>query len=239
MSLNNIFQESSEFKGVGKIYPIQLKNWDEFEGYLQILMLNDSHFDEETNQSLLYKLVNMGMQNPAIIIGLQNIFNLITRTSTFQFNWDLDVLLFVNEEKQFVNEFMYDELRKIVLHQNILIEPKVFKNKMVQEWADKVLKARQKESANVTLEDMITSVAALSGKHYSDLADYSIYQLKSEFYRWQHIKNYDSISNLFGNPYAASELKLPQFAEYLDLYADPYKDIFKSDKGMNITQAFK
>jgi len=239
MSLNNIFQEPLEFNGVGKIYPIQLKYWDEFEGYLQILMLNDSHFEEDANQSLLYKLVNMGVQNPAIIIGLQNIFNLITRTSTFQFNWDLDVLLFVNEEKQFINEFMYDELRKIVLHQNILIEPKVFKNKMVQEWAEKVLKARQKESANVTLEDMITSVAALSGKHYSDLADYSIYQLKSEFYRWQHIKNYDSVSNLLGNPYAASELKLPQFAEYLDLYADPYKDVFKSDKGMNITQAFK
>jgi len=238
MSLTNIFQKPLEFKGVGKIYPIQMKDWDEFESYLQILMLNNTHFEDAT-ESLLYKLVNIGIENPAIIIGLQNIFNLITRTSTFQFNWDLDVLLFVNEEKQFINELMYDELRKVVLHQNLLIEPKVFKNPMMQEWADKVLASRNRKSANVRLEDMVTTVAALSSKHYEDLESYSMYQLKSEFYRHKHIKHYDSIANAYGNPYAASEIELPEFAQDLDLYADPYKDIFKSDKDMNIKKAIK
>ncbi|MED3792330.1 hypothetical protein P4571_07735 [Niallia alba] len=239
MSLINIFQKPMEFKGIGKVYPIQLKDWDEFEEYLQILMLNNSHFEGESDDSLLVKLVRMGLENPAIIVALENIFNLITRTSTFQFNWNLDVLLFVNEEKQFVDELMYEELRKVVLHQNLLIEPKVFKSKRMQEWANDALRLKQKNSANVTLEDMVTTVSNLKGISYEKLETSTIYQLKSDFYRWQYIKRYDAISNLYGNPYAASELELPQFAECLELYADPYKDLFKSKNKMNITQALK
>jgi len=239
MSLLNIFQKPREYESFGKLYPIRMKDWDEFEDYVQILMLSNAQFEGDDGSPLFRKLVAIGSQNNDLIFGLQNLFNLVTRTSTFTIKFEGDDYWFSNDKGQIVNEFNYDELRKVILHQNLLIEPKIFKNKLMQEWADKVLKARQKDSANVTLEDMITSVAALSGKDYEKLSTYSIYQLKSEFYRWQQIKSFDAMSNLYGNPYAASEVKLPQFAEYLDLYADPYKDVFKSDKGMNITQAFK
>lgn len=241
MSLDNIFKRPKHVDLIGKIYPIEMKNWDTFEGCLNVLMTGKQHLPMENNEDtpLLHRLILVGQLDHSYINNLITVFNLITKTNSFDLRVTNNGFYFHNNKNQIVNIENYEDIRKIVLHQNLLIEPKVFKNKLVAEWADKVLKEKQRKSANVNIEEMITTVAALSSKDYEKIETFSIYQLKSEFYRWQHIKNFDAVANAYGNPYAASDLELPHFAEFLDLYADPYKDVFKSDKGMNITQAFK
>jgi hypothetical protein len=239
MSLNNILQAPIFIKSIGNIYPIKIVNWDNFESHLNILMLSKQHIPVTGDEDipLLHRIV-IGFQDDKVNESLCSIFNLLTRTDSFQLKLNSKTYYFENELNHVIDADNYEEIRNVALHQNLLFEPKIYKDKLMQIWAEKVLKERQKNAANITLEDMITTVASLSGKHYWDLGEYSIYQLKSEFLRWQRIKQYDTTSILYANPYAASEVKLEHFAEFLNMYEDPYKDLFKSkDSLKNINKA--
>lgn len=239
MTLCNILQKPTFINKVGDIYPIRIKDWDEFEKHLNILMLSKKHLEVNSEEDipLLHRIV-LGYQDDIVNQSLCEIFNLITRTSTFELEVTHENYYFINRNKQIVDSDNYEEIRNIVLRQNLLFEPKVYKTKLMQEWAERVLQARKKNAANITMEDMITTIAVISGKHYKDIAKYSIYQLQSEFQRINKIKQYETISILYANPYAASEVKLDHFAEYLDMYSDPYADLFKSkDKLTNIHKA--
>lgn len=238
MSLINIFQKPVNIKGFGNVYPIQVGDWDEFENYLNVLMISKKHIEVTIDEdiALLHRIV-LGIQDDKINNSLCKLFNLISKTDSFKLELFHDKYHFINDESQTVDFTNYDDIRNTIFHQNILFEPKVYKDPLMQQWAEKVLEARSKNAANITMEDMITTVAVLSGKHYWDLEKYSIYQLKSEFQRINKIKVYDTTSIMYANPYA-SDIKLDHFAEYLDMYADPYKDVFKSkDKLKNINKA--
>lgn len=238
MSLDNILGKPKFVFNVGNVYPIRLKDWDRFEQHMQVLMLSKKHIPIESDVEipLLTRLILL--QNEFIFDSLCEIFDIVTRTKSFEFRVDVDGYYFINDKSQIVNDGNYEELRKTILHQNIILEPKIFKSKLMQEWAEKALKARQKNAANVTLEDMITTVAALSGKDYSTLENYTIYQLKSEFNRWVKIKNFESKSNLYAHSFIdPNDVDIEFFAESLDLYKDPYEDIFKKKSNLNITKA--
>jgi hypothetical protein len=240
MSLKNIFNKPITIDLVGNVHPIQIKDWEDFESYLQILMVSKNHIPINGDEDipLLRRILIAYAQesDDTILDVLCSLFNLITKSKEFKFVDERSTYYFINENEQIINDDNYEEFRNIVLKQNIIIEPKVYKSKMMQEWAEKVLEARSKDAANITMEDMVTTVAVVSGKHYWDLEKYSIYQLKSEFQRINKIKVYDTQSIMFANPYA-SDIKLDHFAEYLDMYEDPYKDVFKSKDNMNITKA--
>lgn len=237
MSLDNIFGRPTYVEDVGYIYPIRLKDWDAFEEHLDILVLSKNHIDVGLDIPLLDRLLFLGEET---ILSLCQVFNLVTRTDSFKFKTFEDEYYFINNKNQVVNNFNYDKLRKVVLYQNIIFEPKIYKSKIVQEWAKKALKQRQKNAPNVTLEDMITTVAALSGKDYDVLENYTIYQLKSEFNRWCKIKNYDTTVLSFANANVDPKSVNPEyFAEYLDLYKNPYDDLFKNKDEMQIGKVIK
>ncbi|MEX3710878.1 hypothetical protein ABFV99_00590 [Cytobacillus horneckiae] len=239
MSLDNIFGKPSMMKDIGGIFPIRVKQWEKFQTYLPVLMMSKKQIELDSDEDLpLLHLLVLGLQSDEINNILCTVFNTITRTESFKLELKSDTYFFVNNKGQKVTPDNYEDIRKIVLHQNIIFEPKVYKNKMMQEWAEKVLEARSKNSANIDFEDMITTIAALSGKHYKDLEEYTVYQLRAEFARWNKIKEYDSTSILYANPHIASEIKLDHFAEMLDLYKDPYADVFKSNNTSKLNKAF-
>ena len=236
MSTNNIFHKPIYIKRFGNVYPIQVGDWEKFESCLNVLMISKKHIEVTVDEdiALLHRIV-LGLQDDEINKALCKLFNLISKTDSFKL--DSDHYHFINDESQRVDFENYDEIRNTIFNQNILFEPKVYKDPLMQQWANKVLEARSKNAANITMEDMVTTVAVISGKHYWDLEKYSIYQLKSEFQRINKIKAYDTTSIMFANPYA-TDIKLDHFAEYLDMYADPYQDLFKSkDKLKNIDKA--
>ncbi|MGP7815558.1 hypothetical protein ACTXGU_00190 [Niallia sp. 01092] len=239
MLLNNIFNRPAVVEGVGEIYPIQLKDWDEFESYLSVLVLSKSNFPtEDESIPLLDRILFYISNNPDELEKLINLFNLTTRSSSFNL-YSLETYFFRDDDGKLITSLNYEEFRKVVLHQNVILEPRIFKDPRVAEWAEKALKLKNKDAANITLEDMISTVSVVKCKDYDVLEKYTMYQLKTDFQRINQIKSYDATANLLGNPYAASEVKLNHFAEYLDLYADPYKDVFKKSSSSNINQAFK
>jgi hypothetical protein len=83
------------------------------------------------------------------------------------------------------------------------------------------------------MEEMLSTVSVFTGKHYWDLKDYTIYQLRSDFNRICKIEEYRTQSMVFANPYAdLSKFKMDHFAEKIDMYKNPYDDVFKDKSTM-------
>ncbi|MDT0160274.1 hypothetical protein [Bacillus sp. AG4(2022)] len=237
MSLANILQKPSQIDLIGDVYPVRVKDWDEFESYLSILMISKKHFNKDLDIPLLTGIV-INLRDEPIVEVLCGIFNILTRTDSFTMEYLEDSVYFENKNKQIICDSNYDLLREVALHQNIIFEPKIYKDPLMARWAEKALEAKSKNAANITFEDMITTIATYSSKHYWDIENYSIYQLKAEFQRITRLKVYDTNSLTYGNSNVnPSEVKLDHFAESFDLYADPYKDLFKSKENLNISKA--
>lgn len=240
MSLNHIFGKSKYVSDVGNIYPIRLKDWDEFEENCEPLLITKKHFQVEDDIPLL-ALVVFGLGDEQAIKNLETVFKLALRVEQVTFAYNEDYYFFMASENSIIHSGNYEEVRKIILEQNLLFEPKVYKDPLMQKWAEKVLDARRKNAPNITLEDKVSTVAALNSKHYWDLEEYTIYQLEMEFARLCAIKNYDVQSHLFARDYAdPADIKLDHFAEKIDMFKNPYDDLFKSkDKLKNINKAIK
>jgi len=119
------------------------------------------------------------------------------------------------------------------MKQNLMFEQKIYKTEIVQKWADKAMKAKQKNAPKITFEDMVSTVSVSCGKHYSDLENYTIYQIYSDFYRLRKITDFD-VSIQYRC--AGADIKFQDYAESLDLYHNPYDDLFVSSdklKGLN------
>lgn len=223
-NLNNIFGKPHYVEGVGNIYPIKIKDYDEFIENADVLYYSKKHFGiENDNISLFYMLFIFGMQNPNIIKKLQNLFSMILKKDTFVAVSD-EFYGFIIDEDHSINEYNYDLVRQIVMNQNIVYEPKVYKNPLVQQWAEKALEAKAKNSIKMTIEDMITTVHVFTGIEYEKLADYTYYQLQASFNRIKKFKNYDS--SIAMKCAGAEKVDIEHFAEELELYKNPYDDLF-------------
>jgi hypothetical protein len=240
MSLNHIFGKPKFVEGVGNIYPIRLKDWDEFEENCRPLLLTKKHFQVEEDIPLL-DLVVFGLRDEQVIKNLEIAFKLALRVEQVTFAYNENYYFFMANENSIIHNGNYEEVKRIILEQNLLFEPKVYKDPLMQKWAEKVLEARRKNAPNITLEDKVSTVAALNGKHYWDLEEYTIYQLEMEFARICAVKNYDVQSHLLARDYVnPADIKLDHFAEKIDMFKNPYDDLFKSkDKLKNINKAIK
>jgi len=124
----------------------------------------------------------------------------------------------------------YDLIREVVMKQNLMFEEKVYKNEKVREWAKKTLEAKSKNQPKIGIEEVITTVSTLTGKHYSDLKKYSIYQIYSDFYRIRKGKAYDiSITARC----QGADIEVEDFAEDLDIYKNPYDGLFVDSNKLN------
>ena len=87
-------------------------------------------------------------------------FSLITKEQV-TFIADGDDSGFLIGNTNMISAQNYDKIRKAIMYQNLMFEPKVYEDPIVQEWVDKKLKVMQRQSGKITLEDMITTVKKL------------------------------------------------------------------------------
>jgi hypothetical protein len=241
MTLNHIFGNPDFIKGVGNIYPIRLKDNDEFSNYSGILLFSRKSLGiEETEFSLLKTLV-LGTRDEEkakeIIHSLMMVFNLALRKK-MHFIWGKEEFEFVDDEEQTViNELNYEDVRSVIMKQNLIFEPKIFKDKRAQEWANKVLAVRAK-SSKLTIEDMITTVCAYNGLDLNIISEYSKYQLQSIFYRINKIKSYDTKVSFACA--GAKDTEIPDYTDQIEMFKSPYDDIFVSkNKLSHVDEAVK
>src|SRR3972149_6816608 len=103
--------------------------------------------------------------------------------------------------------------------------------KLVQEWANKVLESRSRNSTKISIEDIITTVSVYKGKDYSELLNYTIYQIYADFYRIRKMKKYDT-DTLFATV-SSEKFTIEDFAEEINMFKSPYDDLFVSSDKLN------
>ena len=228
-----IFQKPDIIEGIGEIYPIKMKHYDEFMDSSNILCLSYDHFNvEEIKKDFgledvsLLELVILAASQSAdgeeSFFNLANIFSFATRKEIKFIDKDVS---FVTDDGMCINKFNYDKVREVIMRQNLLFTPKVYKNKKLQEWANKVIQARAKNGIDSTIEDMISTIAVISCKDYERLEEYSIYQVKQEFNRAMKVEAYRSA--LAYKLAGAEKVELEHYAENIDMFKNPFDDLFK------------
>ena len=234
MSLQYIFARPDYVDKAGDIFPIRLIDYEAFEQCSSILYISKNHFKKNPYPLLFLIFMSaehLGFKNERELIKeFEKLFSLVARKD-FKFVESDDNAWFECEyeedgvvKKNYINVDNYDAVRTTITKQNLLFEQKIYKTERTRRWAEKALKTKQKKAPKITLEDIVTTVSVSCGKNYSDLQYYTIYQLYSDFYRLRKIAEYDASVHFLCA--GAKDLKLQDFAESLDLYHNPYDDLF-------------
>lgn len=208
------------------IYPVLVESYDKLSDYSKFLTISKDLFPESDAPLLMILLsIHKQLQETpeSMLDKMCKLFELVTRSSV---GYMPDGKFVVNNENV-IGEHNYDDIRKIIMQQNLIFEPKVYKNPLVQEWANKAIDARRKKNEKITIEDMITTVKSCQGITYEQIFKQTIYQLYADFYRMCKRMAFDK-DCLFAT--VSDKITIKSFAENIDLYeeANPYKDLFRS-----------
>lgn len=238
--LKYIFAEPEYVDGIGDIYPVQLKDYDTFIECNNLLYISKQNFGE-TDIPLLDLIMNsyksLKITTEEMIKNFELLFSTVLRKEVF-FGYSENFYGFLADHEHYINKKNYNEIRKIIMQQNLLFERKIYKNKITQEWADKALEAKMKNSAKIGVEEMLTTVSVYKGVNYEQLKEYSIYQLYSDFYRIRMIKSYDT--DVSAKCAGAEKVTIEDFAKELDLFKSPYDSLFVSkEKVKNLNNAIE
>jgi hypothetical protein len=237
-NLKYIFAQPDYIEGVDKdnpiiLYPIKLKDHDKFEECSELLYLSKNHF-AEVDMPLLSLLFmareQLKLTIEELIEKLSKLFSLVTQ-KTVNFISSDQIEGFIVDNTNIISTHNYDEIRKIIMKQNLMFDQKVYKDPLVQEWANKVLLSRQKKNAKITLEDMITTVKSYQGITYQQIMEQTIYQLYADFYRIGQIMQFEQAS-LFSTV-SMEKITIEYFAQNIDMFKSPYDDLFVSSSKLN------
>lgn len=221
---------------VGEIYPIVVDDYDTFSECSTVLQIRKEHFIDEVRDMKLLDLIVFGMRETDVCMRLEQLLTLAFRNPV-SFAQQGDLYAFILDDDHIITGENFDQIRETIMKQNLIFEQKIYKTKLMQEWADKVLQARMKNSIKMEFEDMLSTVSVFTGKHYWDLAKYTIYQLRSDFNRINKFKNFDTGVMAAVN---GSDKKIEHFSESLDLNKSPYDDLFVDDSKLkNLNNAMK
>jgi len=237
--LTNIFGKSQYVEGIGEIYPIKVSEWEEFSEYCTILQLKKEHFTKGKPTEMKHLEVLFTQNEIMIIHALKQTLKMALHIEHDMFdpfaNGETGRLGFAiteGEKFKIIDQDNFDEIRRIILNQNLLIEPRVFKNKYIEESYEAWLKTQSGKGVEITFEAKLTTVAAWEGKRPKDYLDYTYYELEAIFQRINKFFEFTSQSMMLANPYAdPSSMKMIHFAESINLYRDPSEEF---DKGIDL-----
>lgn len=222
-------------EGVGDIYQIKIKDYDIFLEISKYLYISKQHMESQLGDQfnddikLLDFLILITDDKLKLQHDLEKLFSLVFKEEVVFVANDKDYGFIIDENK-IINRNNYEEIREIIMKQNLLFEPKIFKDPLVQKWAEKVIKARSKNAIKINIEDMITTVSIKTGKSYDLIANQSLYQLYADFKRISKDKDYDT-SVLFKT--VSPDININYFAENINMFENPYEKIFVSKEKVN------
>jgi len=234
MSLKHILARPEIVDGI-TLHPVLVEDYDDFSECSRFLYLSKDAFGETplTLMDLVLGVYEqLGETVESYLTKICRTFEIITKCSV-GFIPGKDLSSFVIDEKYYISEVNYDTIRNIIMKQNLMFEPKKYKDPIVQEWADKVVAVRSKKQGHTTLEDMITTVKAYQGVSYEQISKQSIYQLYADFFRICKIVNFEQ-SSLFSTV-SSEKITIEYFAQNINLFVegDPYKDVFMDGGFLN------
>lgn len=229
MKLNHILGLPQYVEGVGDVHPVRIKEYDEFHECSYPLYYSKAHFKTQDDYPLL-DLIVFGSGDNNITSVLENLFSLVLKKKVYFVSTE-NQYGFVIDDHNVINSLNYDQLRSTIMKQNILFEQKVYENPLVQQWAEKVMKAKSKNAAKIGIEEMLSTVSVFKGVSYGILADQTYYQLYADFQRINKFKAYDASIQMVCA--GGKDVKIENFSEEVNMYENPYDKLFVSSGKLN------
>ena len=222
------------------IYPVRLADYDRFTELSAFLYVDEEVLPENNLDFTLLKVVVLGhdafkVTFEDMLKNMADLFSIVTRQPV-GFKFENDNIIFFTGEGGLISEYNYGSVRKIITEQNLMFSPKQYKDPEVAEWANRILKNRQKKS-KIKMEDIISTVSLCFKMTYEEIEKLTLYQLYANFYRACKLLDYETSVILASA--GASDITMQHFAENIDVAdeANPYKDLFVS--GTFITELGK
>lgn len=204
-----LFNEPCEVEGLGKIYPISVKDYKKFKRLSFYLTLSREYLGISNDIGLLYAIIigiakskckdTKGFKDleKAVMQTLNEVaelFSVITKKE-ITFNMTQDDFVFNSADNTvIINSKNFEILRKIVLRMCLLNEPKVFKNKEVEKWYYKGLKAAQRGKKEIDIDDIASIVIQDMKYTFEYVYNLNIFQLYVLYARINNSVGYETIS---------------------------------------------
>lgn len=239
------------------IYPIRLYELKAFNQYTQYIVLSKKHYgigrkDSFLNTIISYKIKDicpnfeeLDNESKFSVFGTitKDICGLFSMVSHEPITYTYDENkghCFGNEENSYmITDKNFNHIRKIILRQNLLLEPKIYEDELVKEWEEKAMKARNKNSS-LNFCEMKNIVRCGLGISYEEVDQLNICQFKFDFYRL--CNNRDALAlDILRTTYGIDTKKLPDI-KYTDsvlslLLKDPSEELWKEQSSTNIGKA--
>lgn len=227
------------------LYPIKVKQYKEFMKYINYFLFSKKHYGIDNKQNLFEYTITVNMarikQQSSAEISTQDTILQVVNEFTEAFTIicrepiyvDKDKLIegeieFINEKRTInINKGNFELIRKIVLKQNMITEPKIFEDEIEAQLAEKWMKAQRKNNKGVSgMGEIANLVSCYTGKSYEELYNQNVMQLYADYYRCINTENFKTTS-LFRT--VSDKVDIVNFTQEItsSLFADPYAGMWK------------
>ena len=231
MNLNRIRTycgEPTEVLGAGFIYPVKLLEWDRFILLAsKFLMTSDLFLRRRLELSEQIKLFDFITVN-AIVNSSDGYSGLNDIAEAFSIVFRKEVKVGLrgkakNQEVYFsvakmgiIDRNNYDEVRKVIMEQNLMFDPIVAKDEKSQKIIDRGIERLRSGNPEVDIESMIVAVSIFKE---IDLNNLTYYQLRADFEMISRIETNRAIPIYRANGADVEPMNLTQ---ELSIHKNPY-----------------
>lgn len=244
-----LFDLPYEEEGKLRIYPIKVKDYKKFKQYLHYFLGSKKHYQLDKKTNLLDYLIAVNVAKKkedvkgnevdinelivSVIHELEQAFSLICREEIYC-NWDSlkeDNITFTNGTGDIqITKKNFDKIRRIILKQNVLIEPKIFEDEIEAKLAEKYMKAKRKKSEGKVLEtlgEMANVISCYCGKSYEELYNQNLMQFHADYNRC--LTNEEARNSAIFRT-VSDKVKVVTYSQPIikDLFKDPYAEMWKN-----------
>ena len=223
--------------------------------YSKFLLFSKKHYGIKRKDSFLKHIVLYNTVNSGVDISDDNIMQCVENTlnemcdmftmichENIKFNYDDSLgYCFCNMKNDIlISDKNFNHIRKIILQQNLLREPKVYKDKLVQEWEEKAIRAKSRLNKSLDIYEIKNILRCELKMSYEEIENMNIFQFKMDFRRI--CNNRDALAlDMLKVKFGVNPKDLPRIS-YQDsileqLLQDPSKDAWIDEEKSNIYKA--
>ena len=224
------FDKPCEVMGV-PLYPIKVKDYEEYLTYATYLIFSKKHLGIEKIKELdllnvlIVQMAKAKDSEQTVLLEVCRLFSMLThRNITWRISFENGYEFIDDEQTLIINKDNFNRIRTTVLKMTLLKEPKIFERETDKKWYEKALKAREKNNPNLELGEIVLVVSQDMKYTIEQVLDMNIFQLYSYYTRIGQIYECET-TRLFAT--VSDKVKMSPFAKKIfeDLYKDHDKDL--------------
>lgn len=231
MNLNRIKTycgEPIEVARAGHIYPVKLLEWDSFVKLAsKFLMTSDLFLRRRLSLSENIKLFDFITINAIVssedgysgLKEMEQLFSIVFRKEVkvgMRGKMSKQEVFFMVDKKGIIDRNNYEEVRKIIMEQNLLFDPVVAKNEKSQKIIDNAIERMRGDKPPMDIEAMVVIVSMFKK---IDINEITYYQLRADFEMFSKIEQNRAIPIYRVN---GAEIDLINLTQEMDIHKNPY-----------------